>query len=166
MTRWPLAATLVVVAVAGAVGIRMWMDSRGAPGGADELTDEFRPNFDRHPLGSPADVSGPEDGIGSVDSGSADSHIGEPLDPDAVHVRRGAEVRHLGNFLSPVGDHRVRGDPRPVHIGTPRDPDDDWRPLPDDVVRHIGEPLEPDVPPIGEPSMAHIGEPLPPPGEN
>lgn len=162
--RSPLAAILVA-AVAGAVGIRMWVDSR-SPGGSDEPTDAFRPHVERQHVGSPPEVARPGDGLGLADVDPAASHIGDPLDPDAEHVRTHTEVRHIGNFLNPDDDYRAPGDQRAVHIGISRDPDDDWRPLPHTVVRHIGEPLEPDLPPIGDPTVAHIGAPLDLPGED
>ena len=164
--RSPLTAILAVAAVAGAVGTRMWMDSGDLPGDSITRVDGSRPHVEGRHRAAASATARPEEGPGHVDEGSAVSHIGEPLDPDAEHARPSTDMRHIGDFLSPDVDHVGGGVERTVHIGVPRDPDDDWRPVPGAESRHIGEPMEPDLPVLGDTSIAHIGEPLDPPAED
>lgn len=164
--RSRLGAILAVAMVAGAVGTRMWMDSGDLPVDSSKRVDASRLHAEgRHRVVASA-TARPEESIGHLDEDSTVSHIGEPLDPDAEPVRPSTEMRHIGDFLSPEADLVGRGKEPTIHIGVPRDPDDDWRPVPGAGLRHIGEPIGPDSAVVGEAPAAHIGEPLEPPAED
>ena len=166
--KWPspLGAILVLAVVAGAVGTRMWMDSGDRPGDSGKRVDVSGPQVEeRHRVLATA-TARPEEGLGQVDEDPTISHIGEPLDPDAERVRPSTDRRHIGAFLSPDVDHVGDGQERTLHVGVPRDPDDDRRPVPGTGLRHIGEPLGPDYPVVGKGPAAHIGERLEPPAED
>lgn len=163
--RSPLGAILALAVVAGAVGARMWMDSGDLPDDSSKRVDGSRLHAEgRHRVVASA-TARPEQGRGDLDEGSTVSYIGEPLDPDAEHSPPNSETRHIGDFLDPGGDHVGGGKGPTLHIGVPRDPEDDWRPVPGAGLRHIGEPMGPDSPVVGQAPAAHIGEHLEPPAE-
>lgn len=161
-----MTAILAVAAVAGAVGIRMWMDSGDLPGDSIKRADGSGPRVEGRHRAVASSTARPEEGLRHGVQDANVSHIGEPLDPDTQHARPSTDMRHIGDFLSPDVDPPGVGKERTAHIGVPRDPDDDWRPVPDAGSRHIGEPMGPDLPVLGDAPIAHIGEPLAPPAED
>ena len=168
--RSPLGAILAVAVVAGvvtgAVGTRLWMYSGDLPDDSTKRVDESGLHAEgRHRVVASA-TARPERGRDDLKEHSTVSHIGEPLDPDAEHSPSSTEMRHIGDFLSPGDGHAGGGKEPALHIGVPRDPDDDWQPVPGAGSRHIGEPMGPDSPLVGQAPAAHIGERLEPPSED
>ena len=158
----PRAAILVVVVVTGAVGVRMWVDSRNPAGGMAGLSSEDRANVEvRHAAPQPLRINPPLDRRAYVGVDSEGSHIGEPLNPDAEHSTTSSGVRHIGEILDPDADVRSVVDEEARHIGFPRDPDDDWRPPTNEHPLHIGEPMEPDFP-VADSVVSHLGEHIEP----
>ena len=161
--KWPRAAAIfAVIAVTGAVGVRVWMDPQDHSVEVREMpthTVEDSLRTVRPPVTDLVDAHE------RVVTESGVSHIGDPLDPDADFVLQDAEIQHVGGFLDADAEYRIDLEVDAVHIGIPRDPDDDWRPPPNDGVRHVGEPSGPDFPPERDESALHIGEYLEPPVE-
>ena len=163
MNRSSTGAILALAVVAGAVGFRLWTDSRELRGEPVEAQDSNVP-----PVESVAefalrpDIDPAADDIERVSVISDIGHLGEPLDPDGEFVQVDAEALHIGAFVDPdIGFRQVAGQDA-VHIGIARDPDDDWRPPPVGETRHIGDPMDPDAPPVADGTVSHLGVRLDP----